>query len=272
MSPRPARDEKSPPKDKRALLGSATAGFTLAVLGAVTANELNLLVLLKQMSPHRIYIYLAIGGAVLGMTRLRGLLWLAAASVALLYMVVAYTPFVDARAHAWVRSDPLRPCPAVVMLSADVFADGSLNSSGHDRLMRALELLKGGYADRLVVTHVASRRSGMPTVRRRMEMMELNVPVHEVGPVRVTRDEALQVAELARREGWDSILLVTDPLHTRRAGAVFEKAGLKVVVRPATETEYDFDEMTFSGNRVPAFRDWIKEVVGWYVYRRRGWL
>jgi uncharacterized SAM-binding protein YcdF (DUF218 family) len=112
----------------------------------------------------------------------------------------------------------------------------------------------------------------MRAVRQFLKLAELNVPVHEIGPMRDTHDEAVGVARLARERGWKEILLVTSPTHTRRAAATFEKTGLRVRVLPSAETEYDLRRLDTPGDRIPAFHDWIKETVGWNVYRRRGWL
>lgn len=257
----------------RSLLPSALAGLILGVLGAIAAHRVNLVVPRQLIHPHYYLLVMGALGFVLGLTRLRVLVWAACGFVTGLILFVAYTPFMQVQAPRWIRHDPIRPCPAVVALSTDVWSDGTLNFTAQNRLMGALELLEAGMAEHLVVTRNAPPRvSGLPTVRKRMKMMDLEVPVHEVGPVSNTHDEALAVAALAREQGWTEILLVTSPFHTRRAAETFEKAGLRVVSVPSEETEYELGRLIYAGDRVPAFRDWFKEVIGREVYRRRGWL
>src|SRR5262249_38160601 len=142
-------------------------------------------------------------GSGLALTRARGLLWAAAGCVCAAVLVVSYTPLVPSVVRAWLRSDPVRPCEAVVSLSSEVYSDGSLDDRARLRLLHAYELLASGAARRLVITRlVLPRQSAAPVVRRQMRALHLIFPVDEVGPVDNTHDEALAVARLARQRGW----------------------------------------------------------------------
>jgi uncharacterized SAM-binding protein YcdF (DUF218 family) len=212
-------------------------------------------------------------GAVLATTRVRGLLWTAAGFVCLMLLVISYTPVVPAVVPPWVRSDPLQPAEAVVSLSSEVYSDGSLDDHAQLRVLHAFELLAAGTAHRIVLTRIAPpQRSGVPAVQRQMRALRLNFPIDEVGPVLNTHDEALAVARLARQRGWKRVLLVSDPLHLRRAAAVFAHAGLPVICSPCATGSYDLHALHSPGNRLSAFRDWVKEWFGCQVYRRRGWM
>jgi uncharacterized SAM-binding protein YcdF (DUF218 family) len=212
-------------------------------------------------------------GALLGSTRARGALWIAAGAACLALLVVGYTPLVPTLVHAWVRSDPLQPAEAVVALSSEVFSDGSLDDHAQHRVLHAYELLATGAARRLVLTRIAMpRRSPVPAVRRQMQALHLDFPIDEVGPVVNTHDEALAVARLARRRGWTRVILVSDPLHLRRAAAVFTHAGLTVTCSPCAGGSYDLKALDGPGDRLAAFRDWLKEWIGCQIYHRRGWM
>lgn len=54
------------------------------------------------------------------------------------------------------------------------------------------------------------------------------IPLETLGPVATTREEAVKTQDMAAREGWRSILLVTSAYHMRRSVATFEKLGLTV--------------------------------------------
>ena len=96
--------------------------------------------------------------------------------------------------------------------------------------------------------------------------------LHLVGPARNTRAEAVAVADLARREGWRHVVVVTSPLHSKRACAAFEGAGLTVACRPSEERKFAVASLPSPGDRIPAFREWLYESVAWVVYRWRGWV
>ena len=94
-------------------------------------------------------------GAVAG---LFGLHWLVVAVdgvLLLMYFVIADTPIMFRVAGQWVRADPLpASADAIVVLSASINSDGSLNSNGVQRLLTGLELYQTGIAPRLFTTSV----------------------------------------------------------------------------------------------------------------------
>jgi uncharacterized SAM-binding protein YcdF (DUF218 family) len=212
-------------------------------------------------------------GAVLACTRARALLWMASAVVVAGLALVGYTPLIDGAIQGPVRSDPLRQAPAVVVLASSVQRDGELSHRAQARIIHGYEVLGQRYAPRLVITRLAWQPgSYMPFVREQMRELGLMQPIDEVGPVADTHDEAVAVAHLARERGWDRVILVTHPDHMRRAAAVFEKAGLPVLCSPCVEGEYDTSDLGSFSARLRAFRAWAHEVIGYQVYRWRGWL
>ena len=93
---------------------------------------------------------------------------------------------------------------------------------------------------------------------------------------RNTRENALNSLEIMHKKDIKKILLVTSAFHMRRAQAVFEKLGLNVV--PAA-TDYQVEEYEPSIlDLVPDAEALlmttlgIKEYLGWWVYRFRGWV
>src|SRR5436190_18962758 len=81
----------------------AAAGAILGLLTAVAAMELGL----SALPFARNEAVMAAGaglGALLGLTRIRGLLWLAAGAVSILVLVVGYTPLIVSPVHRLARS------------------------------------------------------------------------------------------------------------------------------------------------------------------------
>jgi uncharacterized SAM-binding protein YcdF (DUF218 family) len=66
-------------------------------------------------------------------------------------------------------------------------------------------------------------------------LQEMGVPQSALvreGTARSTWESALRVAEIARRRGFDEVLVVTDPLHCVRTVASFGRIGLLAVAEP----------------------------------------
>lgn len=213
-------------------------------------------------------------GALVGLTRARIVLWAAAVLISAGILVVMYTPLARVLVHSLLRSDPLQRVDAVVVLSSDVWSDGNLENQAQRRLLHAYELLAQRYAPRLILTRLGlkDRASSVPTVQAQLRRLGLSYPIEDVGPVLNTRDEAAAIRDLMRRRGWQRVLLVTNPLHMRRAAATFEKTGVPVLCSPCPEGSYDLTALKDPRHRILAFRDWLHEAIGFQVYRVRGWL
>jgi len=125
-----------------------------------------------------------------------------------------------------------------------------LGGGGVGRVAQAAALLEGGYATWLVATDA---EIDLPGIRDsyselvRQEAQWQGVAPERIlmapGVVETTYEEALAVRALAQEQGWTSLLVVTDPYHTRRARLtfrdVFRGTGVAMAVRPVEETPYD---------------------------------
>ena len=194
---------------------------------------------------------------------------------------VAFTSVMPFLAHRWIRADSLpASVDAVVVLSGDVTSGGALSAAAADRLITGLELVRRGVAPRLFTTRVAYRRYGIfrssdADQRQLVELAGITdcwIPVTD--DVRNTHDEALVVGRRLRQVGAHTIVLVTTPMHTRRACAVFESVGLRVYCVPAVERGEESETRTPLGekDRLAAFKYYLYERLGWIGYRRRGWI
>ncbi len=251
--------------------GAAT-GLLLGVLGWAAMLHLNLHRLPGLRGEYLLPV-LALLGAGLGMTRFRPLLWVGSGFVGVMLLLVALVPWWGNPTRGLVRQDPVRLCEAVVVLSTDVLPNGSLDSQFMLRLFRALELARQGQARRLVITRLPPpRKSALPAVQAQIAALRFDLPVDEIGPIGDTHDEAVGVAKLARERGWSEVLLVTDPTHTRRAAATFERAGIRVLAQPSGGQVSVVGIPRTPEARLDVFRDWLYETAGWELYRWRGWL
>jgi len=209
------------------------------------------------------------GGALLS-ERLMAMVAVAAAA---LLAVVAFTPIVQRLVSGMlVRDEPQHADAIVALHGAGQHSSLPIVSSDR-RLMHAWMLCRQGWASVLVVSVGDGDAAAYEAaVRSQIRDSDPAVRTEFLRPGSDTHDEALATARLAKERGWSRIILVTDPLHMRRASATFSRAGLKVVRCPCGQPEYDVESIETVPSRIQAFRDWLHEAAGWHVYKRRGWL
>jgi len=252
----------------------AATGGILAMLAWVIAGQLGAHTLPLPLGFHQ-FSGAALVGGLIGVTPLRWILWVVTGLECLLFLVIGYTPLIKAPTQALVRVDALRKADAVVVLSSSVRATGEMDSAFQVRVLHGYEVIRQGFAPRLVVTRLErriARHSAVPAVKKQLGLLRLDIPIDEVGPVSNTHDEATQVAQLVGERGWKRVILVSDPTHMRRAGATFARAGVTVIRSPCRNPDYDLVNIRHAGDRLRAFQDWFHETLGYVEYRRRGWL
>jgi uncharacterized SAM-binding protein YcdF (DUF218 family) len=167
-------------------------------------------------------------------------LWAALAVVALLVAAtLARSLWLPLIARYLVVADPLAPADALAPLGG-----------GRGRVIYAAHLYEEGLADWFVAPNMPLNVPGIDDsygelVRR--EAVARGVPFDAVvlmdGVVETTYQEALAVRAIAEGRNWDSLLLVTDPFHTRRARLAFRRAfrgsDVSFGVRPVNAHWYD---------------------------------
>jgi uncharacterized SAM-binding protein YcdF (DUF218 family) len=173
---------------------------------------------------------------------------------------------------------------AIVLLGGAIRGDvplgglGDLNQQA-DRLVYAVALYKAGRAPRLLVTGGAEEgaRSEAEIMRELLEVM--GVPSNAIlleDRSRNTYQNAVFTARMLKTLGIRRILLVTSAFHMRRSEALFRAQGIDVIPAPT-----DFQRLAAPvdySHWLPSVGDlWqstyaLHELLGYQVYRLRGWL
>ena len=183
----------------------------------------------------------------------------------------------SALAPRWVRNDSLPDrFDAVMALSEGVHSDSTLSAGAFDRLRAATAIAKRDSSAWLVTSRVRELLEGVQVdsdagQRELVDEAGLADRWKVVDHVHATHDEAIRAAKLllpARR----NLVLVTSPMHTRRACSTFERAGFIVTCRAAREHLRVTWHPEGPLDRLAAFRDYIYERFGMIEYRARGWL
>ena len=264
-------------KRRKEIAALALTGATIAALVAVVALSLGVQQLIRVPNL-ALVLPAAMVGALIGPTRLRPLLWIAAVPLALLSLAVIYTPLVPALAAPLVRRDSMpERVDAIAALSAGLTSDGLMRSQTLDRVLSALLMARSGRAGAVMVSE--ERRvyggrhiSDSADLRRIVERVAAPVAIIFVDSVFTTRTEALRMREVAATRGWNTIAVVTSPLHSRRACATFETVGFRVVCAPAASRDHTVPEPQWPDDRLRAFRWWLYETFAAATYRSNGWI
>lgn len=191
-----------------------------------------------------------------------------------------------------ILEDPYPPKALSVIADADVIVllGGAIRGDTHmgtlgdlnqqaDRLVYAVQLYKAGKAPRLLVTGGAP-----PGARSEAEIMSdllqvMGVPASAILQERESRDShdnAVYTAAMLNRLGMKKILLVTSAFHMRRSEALFAGRGLEVIPAP-TDYQRGVGPEVLSPWLPSVSALWrstyaLHEMVGFRVYRYRGWL
>ncbi len=194
-------------------------------------------------------------------------------------------PYVGVRGGLVVKVD------AIVVLggmasASEVELEGFETGSAFDRVVTGLGLVERGWSRELVLGGGISTRGaggpGVPDSEAMRPWLERRLGgggrLHVLPVSRTTRDEAVHGSDLAKREGWRRVALVTSGYHLPRAVSVFRARGLEV-----EPVGCDFEGLARMNSVrgwtvVPNNGDlrlagiWLHEVVGRGWYGLRGWM
>jgi uncharacterized SAM-binding protein YcdF (DUF218 family) len=151
-----------------------------------------------------------------------------------------------------------------------------LESSSLARTTKGLALWKAGYAPTITISDTTGLWDNCVSLEQptRQEISSLearNAPEIVVLPgVQNTRMEAEAVSKEAKKRGWKSILVVTAPVHSRRARATFTQLKLQAFVVSSGEPRYD-TELHLPHDRLEALPALAREIAGLVKYTLLGW-
>ncbi len=249
-------------------------GASLGLTAGLLARDLDLTTLVSFWGDRG---FLLPAGAVLGaacaVTRLRKALYVVCGGLTLLWLLVTYGPVSRILMQGLIRSDTLRPADAVLVLSSRMQKDGDPTSVQLSRLYRGLELVKDGYAPRLIISELPPPQPAQkPFAEAMLARFGPGVELVVLSPVRNTYDEAMMATEYLKARDLRRIIVTSSPTHTFRGAALLEALGLDVMASPARETRFDIESLDRPEERLASFGSIIHERLGIFVYRRRGWI
>lgn len=135
------------------------------------------------------------------------------------------------------QQDHARPADVIVVLGARVNIDGSPGSDLTSRTYHAVDLWEQGIAPYIICTGgFRDEPLSAASVCKRFAV-SLEVPAERIllaDGSSNTIEDAAATAEVMAREGWQTAVLVSHPLHLYRARWLFRRAGIDAVTSPTS--------------------------------------
>jgi len=147
--------------------------------------------------------------------------------------------FVLASSHFLTVEDAPAKANAIVVLGGEC--------GGFYRTQHALDLFNNGYAPVIVFSGGTLIGTGLDCSSAQLSLeaaQELGLPAGAfiiADGAQSTYDEAANIRQLAHEQGWHSLIIVTDPFHTRRALRTFRVLlpDIDIYVSAASDPAYD---------------------------------
>ena len=148
-----------------------------------------------------------------------------------------------------------------------------------DRLVQAVALYKAGKADLILLSGGAAPGSRSEAHLMRDVLVIMGVPAEDMileDQSKNTHDNAVNSARLLQDRGLHSVLLVSSAFHMPRAYTLFQAQDLEVVAAPTDYQKVILKSTLPAG--IPGVKNLVRtteafhEIVGYWVYRWRGWL
>jgi uncharacterized SAM-binding protein YcdF (DUF218 family) len=189
------------------------------------------------------------------------LITLLAVVLVLAVLFFARHPIFRVIGEAWVVEDPLERSDAILVLSDDNFYA--------DRATRASQIYRQGLAPVVVASGRRLRPYAGVAELIEHDLIERGVPKDKI--LRVahdadnTREEAIELAKIAKQKKWRSVIVVTSNFHTRRARYIFSHVFPEDVrIRISGAPDGDFDPERWWEKRI-SVKDLAREMAGMVV-------
>lgn len=165
--------------------------------------------------------------------------WLGVVGVAG-FLISVGTPAWNYLAMPLLVEPTIENADAIVVLGAGVMPDGTLSDESLRRAVSGMQLFNRGLAPLIVLSGPARRDQpdrSEAEIRRDLAI-QWGIPAGQilvVSDVLTTQEESLKVTSALSERAASSALLVTSSLHMKRARAVFERSGLKILPAPSDD-------------------------------------
>ena len=141
----------------------------------------------------------------------------------------------------YAQTDETRPADCVIVLGAGTW-EGEVSPVFAERLRHALDLYRSGLAPKIILTGGLDPRNTVTDAEAARRWVEAEgIPAQDVfmeEKSRYTHENFLYAGEIMAQEGWDDALVVSDPLHMKRAMLCARDFGVMAYSSPTPTSMY----------------------------------
>ncbi len=194
------------------------------------------------------------------------------AIVAVLFLLVALTPFNNWISAPLVTRETAKPADAVIVLGGGLEKGCKVGKLVQERLLEGVALMQQGFSQTVVLTGgKVPKQPCYESIEMERYAESKGIPVSQI----ITEQQSTSTEENARfskpllvSKNIKTLLLVTSPFHTHRACGVFRKQGIAVTCIPA-------DPVLGKGNlldRLKLFKGIVREYGATVYYKLKGYI
>lgn len=159
----------------------------------------------------------------------------------LLAVIAAYTAFQALSIWRYGSVDEKRPADVAVVLGAGTY-NGEVSPVYQERINHGIWLYENGYVEKLILTGGYGEGSTVSDAAAARQytvsagMPEADILLEERSTI--TQENLLYTKELMEEAGYETAVVVSDPLHMKRAMLLAKDAGMEAYSSPTPTSRY----------------------------------
>ncbi|MFT9848276.1 YdcF family protein [Aneurinibacillus sp. REN35] len=162
-------------------------------------------------------------------------------SLTLLLVLLGFLMYTAAGIYTYSKKSESMPADAAIVLGAAVWGDRP-SPVFRERIRHAITLYEQGKIEHIIFTGGI----GLPNARPESDVakdyaIKHGVPAEAIlteEKSRITQENLQYAKQVAQREGLHTFLIVSDPLHMKRAVQMAEDLGMQALPSPTTTSRY----------------------------------
>lgn len=183
----------------------------------------------------------------------------------LLILIIVYVLYISISIYQYGNVNEIRKADAAIVLGAAAWGDKP-SPVFEERIKHGIWLYENGYVNKIIFTGGKGDNSSTSESRTaRKYAMDHSIPEKDIyieEESTITQENIMYAAEIVKETNISTVILVSDPLHMKRAMLIAKDYGLKVYSSPTPTTLYQStkSKLTFLAREVFYY-------IGYQVYR-----
>ncbi len=197
------------------------------------------------------------------------LLWL----IFLLILLICFTPLNEYLLRPLKIAEDLQQAEVIVVMGGGIDRGRFLTWPSSQRLLRGAQLYFAGWAPKILFVGGDPSKLGIPeALVLAQEARKLKIPEQDIlleKNAAHTHEQVLEIKEMAAKNKWQNLIIVTSYINMKRTLLAFENLGCKVYPAPA----YPYEKYARNSLvRLQVFTQLVREYAAIVYYKARGWI